>query len=156
MLKIRWAIVTPWFTALLLLVLADSGAHASPRPANSMLEGHPKPDSEYAKTFGYPTVAAALLALRARRDVSISEQKGWTIVDDKPNYTIWSFTPQGHPAHPTGVKRVIVQDGSGALRIIMTERCEAEATACERLLKDFRVLNERVREEIRSPQPSKY
>jgi hypothetical protein len=47
--------------------------------------------------IGYPTVAAALEALRARSDVRISVQGGWTIVDDRSADTLWSFTASGHP-----------------------------------------------------------
>jgi hypothetical protein len=68
---------------------------------------------------GYPTVEAALEALRARNDVRISVQGGWTIVDDRAAGTFWSFTPPGHPAHPAVVKRTVVSR-DGALFIDMT------------------------------------
>ena len=55
--------------------------------------------------IGYPTVAAALGDLRNRPGVQISQQGGWTVINDAASATVWSFTPPGHPAHPSAVKR---------------------------------------------------
>src|SRR5262245_44892980 len=59
--------------------------------------------------IGYPTVEAALAALKARSDVQITNQGGWTIVNEPTAF--WSFTPPGHPAHPAAVRRTIVARG---------------------------------------------
>ena len=92
---------------------------------------------------GYPTVAAALEALKARSDVNISVQGGWTIVDDKPANTIWSFTPSNHAAHPAVVKRAIVSR-DGVVGIEMTALCQASKAACDRLMEEFKELNARM------------
>lgn len=92
---------------------------------------------------GYPTVAAALEALKARSDVNISVQGGWTIVDDKPTNTIWSFTPPNHPAHPAVVKRAVVSR-DGAVGIDMTALCQASKAACDKLMEEFKELNARM------------
>lgn len=104
--------------------------------------------AQEGRGVGYPTVAAALEALRARSDVKISVQGGWTIVDDRPANTFWSFTPAGHPAHPAAVKRAIVSK-DGALFIDMTALCEASKSACDKLMAEFKELNERMGQSMR-------
>lgn len=94
---------------------------------------------------GYPTVAAALEALKAKGDVNISVQGGWTIVDDKPANTIWSFTPSNHPAHPAVVKRALFSR-DGRVGIEMTALCQAGKAACDTLMEEFKELNVRMGE----------
>jgi len=128
--------------AFVVLVVAAPRAH----PA----DGPPAPDSPEATQFGFPSPEAALAALRERPGVSIYQQGGWTIVDDKPNYTLLSFTPADHPAHPTGVKRVIVKAPNGDISVMMTARCGASKAACDKLIAEFRALNDRMADSIRS------
>jgi hypothetical protein len=103
-------------------------------------------DSEYASKFGYPTVASALADLKARPNVSISIQGGRTIIDDKANWTLWSFTPSNHPAHPAGVKRVILRDAESNVYIRMTALCQAEKEPCDKLVAQFQALNDRIKD----------
>src|SRR5258706_8300644 len=79
--------------------------------------------AQEGRGIGYPTVAAALEALRGRNDVKISVQGGWTIVEDRSANTFWSFTPSNHPAHPAAVKRTIVSR-EGGIVIEMTALCQ--------------------------------
>ena len=92
--------------------------------------------------IGYPTVAGALAALRQRPGVQISEQGGWTIVNDAASATVWSFTPLGHPAHPSAVKRSVVSR-NGSTYIDMKVLCEASKAVCDKLVTDFQQLNQR-------------
>jgi hypothetical protein len=98
--------------------------------------------------IGYPTVAAALEALKARGNVNISDQGGWTIVDDKSANTIWSFTPPNHPANPAVVKRAIVSS-DGGVGIKMTALCQASKTECDKLIEEFKELNARMSQSMR-------
>jgi len=134
-----------WLSVLPSAVCAAQVAFAQP-VAPSQSAG---PDSEYASKFGYPTVAAALADLKARPNVSISIQGGWTIIHDKANWTLWSFTPPNHPAHPAGVKRVIVRDAEGNVHISMTALCQAEKEPCDKLVAEFQALNERIKDSFR-------
>jgi hypothetical protein len=109
-------------------------------------EGKP-PD----RGVGYPTVAAALEALRARSDVRISSQGGWTIVDVPAEKSLWSFTPPTHPAHPAVVKRSIVERNQ-AVGVDMGMLCQAEKLACDKLLAEFQQLTEQMK--TNSPRPS--
>lgn len=98
---------------------------------------------------GFPNVAAALEALKARSDVDISVQGGWTIVEDGAAKAIWSFTPPDHPAHPAVVKRAIVSR-DGAVSVHMTALCQSRKTACDKLIDEFKQLNERMSEAMKA------
>jgi hypothetical protein len=61
-----------------------------------------------------------LQALRARHDVDISVQGGWTIVNDRANNTLWSFAPEGNPAYRAeggAEARPCASDGTGSRSI---------------------------------------
>jgi len=111
----------------------------------SALQSDPSEGSTRRNDIGYPTVAAALEALRVRDDVKISMQGGWTIMEEQIVNTIWSFTPPGHPAHPAAVKRTYVER-DGAVSIEMTVLCQSKKAACETLVEEFQSLHERMRE----------
>lgn len=96
---------------------------------------------------GYPTVDAALAALKARGDVSISAQGGWTIVEDKAARTFWSFAPDGHPAYPAVVKRTVVER-DGGVSIDMRALCQAQKSECDKLIDAFKALNARTAQAI--------
>ena len=110
----------------------------------------PQPAPADASEFGFATPDDALRDLRSRRGVTITNQGGWTVVDDRENLTLWSFTPPGHPAHPAGVKRTIVKDSSGNVSVVMSARCGASKTACDKLWSEFNELNNRMRQSIQS------
>lgn len=98
--------------------------------------------------IGFATVAEALAALRSRPGVQISQQGGWTIVTESASGTIWSFTPSDHPAHSSAVKRSVVSR-DGSTYIDMKVLCEANKTACDKLVADFQQLNQRAAGSIR-------
>jgi hypothetical protein len=103
-------------------------------------------------SVGYPTVEAALTALRAKPGVHIQEQQGWTIVSDKESGSpvLWSFTPAEHPAHPSAVKRRVVTETGGLARIEMNVLCQADKTSCDALVRQFQVLNDRLIEQAKN------
>src|SRR5690349_12802981 len=96
-------------TGLLLVVAMTAHAQQASPPS-------PPKSAKPAPGIGYPNVAAALEGLKARKDVEIFEQGGWTMADDHADGSLWSFTPRGHPAHPAVVKRTITRkDGNIAI-----------------------------------------
>lgn len=97
--------------------------------------------------IAYPTVAAALEALKARQDVAISIHDGWTIIEDKASKAVWSFTAPGHPAHPAVVKRTPVQQG-GDLVLSTRAKCGASKQACDTLMAQFAQMTEQLRGRI--------
>ena len=129
---------------LISAAFAVSGAIAAEEP--------PSPDSPEATQFGYPSPEAALAALRELPGVSVYQQGGWTIADDKLHFSLWSFTPSNHPAHPTAIKRVIVKAPNGNISVTMIARCGAAKSACDELIAEFRAQNDRTAESIRREQ----
>jgi len=113
-------------------------------------ERSPIPEAGHS-TIGYPNVAAALKALRAKPGVEFTTQGGWTIASEKGDSTfvIWSFAPEGYPAYPAAVKRSLVQR-DGSLWIEMNVQCEASKDACDNLVRQFQELNARLRESAKA------
>ena len=99
--------------------------------------------------INYPSVAAALEGLRARSDVDIRTQDGWTIVDDRASSSQWTFTPPNEPAYPAVVKRVVT-NRNGALFVEMAVLCQAEKLACDKLVAEFTEMNEALRQSSNS------
>jgi hypothetical protein len=64
---------------------------------------------------------------------------------------IWSFTPKGHLAFPTVVKRKPIQV-DGQIVLDMKVICGATRDVCDGLVREFEELNERMAEEIRRNQ----
>jgi hypothetical protein len=103
------------------------------------------PLPELEKTdIEYHSVAEALTSLKARPDVTISTERGWTIITDKKNLTIWSFAPDSYPAHPAVVKRAFRDRPGGGSDIDMSVLCEASKEACDQLVREFDAMNQRL------------
>jgi len=106
--------------------------------------------------IGYPTVQAALDALRTVPGARFSMSDGWTVVDLSEGVAEvrWSFTPSGHPAHPSAVKRTITDRGDE----VSTEtrvRCEAAKTPCDRLFEEVVKAGEQVPRNPKKSDPNK-
>jgi hypothetical protein len=98
--------------------------------------------------IGYPTVAAALEALRAKRGVKISTQAGWTVIEDPTEgIVVWSFTPSGHYAHPSVSKRTMLQR-NGDWHVETRVLCGSQKPACDKLMVEYAELDARMREAI--------
>lgn len=121
----------------LFIALLTSTSHA----ANGM------PDDTSGATsqskIGYPSVSSALSAMKEKSGVEVSVKDGWTIIFDRAEQTLWSFTPDKHPAYPSVAKRAAVSD-NGKLRVLTQIRCEAAKAACDQLATDFDQLNKKV------------
>jgi hypothetical protein len=117
---------------------------SSPASTSTLIIPVPKVATEIpeqsASTIGYTSVAAALTALQARKDVSISVQSGWTIITESGGLTIWSFAPRDNPAYPAVAKRVLYQE-QGAWKLMMYIRCEADKASCDKFVQNFEALN---------------
>lgn len=91
----------------------------------------------------YPSVAATLEALQADPSATFEKQSGWTVVASRENENPvqWFFTPEEHPAHPSVVKRTVVEkDGVGYIDLVTL--CQVPQSACDQLLDDFRQVGE--------------
>jgi hypothetical protein len=94
----------------------------------------------------YPTVAAALAALKAKPGVKFDQEDGWTMAKDTDGAN-WSFTPNNHYAHPSVGRRSIEQD-SGRFFVRTQILCQASKAACDRLHADYALLDKRMNEAI--------
>ena len=101
--------------------------------------------------IGYPSVAAALDAVRAKPGVHTSSQDGWTIIEDGQALTMWSFTPPSDAAHPAVVQRKVVQEGDDIF-VDTNILCEGPKPACDQLTARFNDLNNKVRDRLNEKQ----
>jgi hypothetical protein len=111
-------------------------------PAQELPSG-PLPETA-TSAIEYHSVAEALTALKARKDLSISTERGWVIITDEKNLTIWSFAPDSYPAHPAVVRRVVRARPGGGSDIETSVLCEATKEACDQLVREFDVMNQRL------------
>ena len=137
-------------SALIVLLLLPSVAAAQDQ-SEKLHDPRPLPEADYS-TIGYPNVAEALKALRANPDARIVEQQGWTIVQEKDSaqdmMTLWSFAPESDPAYPAVAQRIVYkQDGAWLMR--RNVQCEASKLACDKFVRDFEELDERLKREIK-------
>ena len=107
----------------------------------------PAPIPESRAQLGYATPAQAMTALRARPDVRFTEQRGWTVAEDRANQAVWSFVPPGHPAYPAVVRRQIVQR-NGSLLAVTQVLCGATKPACDTLVREFQQSNQAIRQSL--------
>jgi len=109
---------------------------------------YPVIEPSKSSSIGYPSVAAALADLRSKPEVKFSQSNGWTIVDDRSHLTVWSFAPEGDPAYPSAVKRSVVHEGENNT-MSMKVLCESTQEACDQLVRDFNLLNQRTLDSVK-------
>jgi hypothetical protein len=100
--------------------------------------------------IGFKTVAETVTYLHSVPGVQVktSAFDGWLIVEEPAKDAQWSFTPAGHYAFPTVVKRAVRRDRLGNLYVEMSALCENEWTPCEDLVSEFSQLNEVIRQRM--------
>jgi hypothetical protein len=97
------------------------------------------------RSIDFPTVDAALDALRKDADAQFETQGGWLVVatQERGNPVLWSFAPEGHPAYPAVVKRTALESkGNGYVQL--DTLCGGPPDECERLLEEFRQFNQKL------------
>jgi hypothetical protein len=102
------------------------------------------------KGIGFKSVNEAMAFLKTKPTVNITVTKpdGWLIANDTSPFTVWSFTPEGHYAHPAVVKRELKQNEDGGVYVKMTALCQAEKEPCDRLIAEFEELNNKMRKNV--------
>lgn len=113
--------------------------------------------SELSEKIEFTTVAEALAMLSKKKDVTINQPEGWTIITETRPSTIamWSFAPKTHPAYPAVAKRVFYEEQK-SWYVKMTILCEASKDVCNKFVQDFEDLNEEMRKYIQKDQLRKY
>jgi hypothetical protein len=99
--------------------------------------------------IGYASIDEAFTALQADPQAVMTEYEGWTIFNQKNEgvYTIWSFTSEDHPTHPTVVRREIVKR-DGEVSIKMDALCHSSKLDCDQLIDEFNAINERIKQKL--------
>lgn len=118
-------------------------AIASPAISAGQLPSGPLPETT-TSDIGYSTVAEALSSLQKRQDVSTRTVRGWLIIADSQNLSMWSFAPPSYPAYPAVVRRVVEARQGGGSIIHTSVLCEASKEVCDQLVRDFAALNHRI------------
>ena len=100
-------------------------------------------------------MAAALESLKSTPGVSITvtQPDGWTIAVEPAAKAIWSFTPASHYAYPAVVRRE-VKERDGGVYVEMVALCQAKKVPCDKLIREFQLLNQRLSESMRNRQSS--
>jgi hypothetical protein len=129
-------------TLIAALGLAACATAGPPGAANA--------DPDEATRIEYPTIEAALSAVRARPGVSESQSDGWTVIEDKARRETWLFSPPSHPAHPAVVKRTVVRR-LGETRTQTAARCGAGQAACDRLVAELDAADRKAAAQARPP-----
>ena len=93
------------------------------------------------------TVSALLAQLKSDPNVQVRVERGWHIAEVKSERALYSFTPESHPAHPSYVKREVIEK-DGAVYIETSARCGAEKSVCDQLVRDFIELNNKVKNSV--------
>jgi hypothetical protein len=109
--------------------------------------------ADESDVIGYPSIGAALAALHADPRATFETQQGWTVVANREgaNPVQWFFTPEGHAAHPSVVKRTALEErGTGYIELATL--CGAPTAECARLLDGFRQVAE---DAARAAQPQR-
>jgi hypothetical protein len=96
-----------------------------------------------------PNSLQVLESLKSNPAAVFRIQNGWTIVnvDNEQEKSIYSFTPESHPAYPSIVKREIVEK-DGSIHINMTAKCGATKDICDKLVQQFIALNDKVKQSM--------
>ena len=96
-----------------------------------------------------PNALQVLESLKSTQSAVFRTQNGWTIinVDNEQEKSIYSFTPESHPAYPSIVKREIVEK-DGSIHINMSVKCGATKDVCDKLVQQFVALNDKVRQSM--------
>ncbi|GAB2190080.1 hypothetical protein MAH1_16880 [Sessilibacter sp. MAH1] len=89
-------------------------------------------------------VGELLEKLKSDPNVQVREERGWQIAEVKSERALYSFTPETHPAHPSYVKREVVEK-DGSIYIQTSVSCGAEKSVCDQLVRDFIELNNKVK-----------
>ena len=87
--------------------------------------------------------------MKAKPGVQVTTRDGWTVIADKGGSMLWTFTPPGHPAHPTVARREGMQRADGSWYLNQNVLCEAAKATCDKINAEFVELNNQMRREIK-------
>ena len=136
---------------LLFLILILMGIISCGTTTNSKSEVQLGYSGQAPRVFGFRTTQELLSSLEADTNNVVSTINGdfgvWTIVQSPKDRSLWSFTPELHPAHPSVVKRTTAEK-DGKIFINTEASCNAEKSVCDQLVNSFIQLNNKIRDSL--------
>lgn len=135
------------FVCLLLMLALTGEALAAKKPKTKRKT---KPaisatNPKYVFNIPYASPEAALAALEQRADVLKQDaspqgwqsQESWKIFNERPaerpGMIEWAFTPPGHAAHPSVIKRYFDVGSADHIYIDTSMKCSGDRAACKDL-----------------------
>ena len=109
----------------------------------------PIPETPGALPYKRVTEALADLKARPGAEVNIAQPSGWTIISFKNPMEVWSFAPEGHYSYPSAVRRAVRESPEKHVYIDMAVLCEADKVPCDKLVREFQELSNRMAESMR-------
>ncbi|MBX2867181.1 MAG: hypothetical protein KTR18_00790 [Acidiferrobacterales bacterium] len=107
--------------------------------------------AEETNRIGYETVEQVFDAMEANPDAARTDYEGWIIynIANNGSYTLWSITPEDHPANPTAIRRDVMSK-DGVVTIQMQALCQAEKSHCDPLIEEFKEINAGIKQRMES------
>ena len=102
-------------------------------------------------TAAYSSVKKAINALLKNPHATINTTLDWTIISISKTKTIWHFTREGHPAHPSAISRKPFVKGR-KIFIKMRVLCESNKAECEKIAADFTKKNQQIAKDYKNLQ----
>ena len=124
-------------------VMANA-ANRQPQPSTKPVQTKPVQHKYAASEIKFPSVAAARQAVRGLPGIIVSTRGDFTILEDRPNSTLWVFTSQQHPAYPAVARRHVGLQGNN-LSVELGLLCESTKSACDNLFGYLQDVNKKVR-----------
>ncbi len=121
---------------------------AAVTPARSIAPAAPV-TAELSGTAPTPSVAQIQSDIVQDPSMAVTVRRGWTMAKDTQGFVLWTFTPEKHPAHPSAIRRQVV-NRDGAARIEMSVFCESSQTACDALVAQFKDKNRLIKNRLRA------
>jgi len=108
-------------------------------------------DSDKESLIPFETVEQVFDAMESNQDAARTDYDGWIIynIKNEGSYTLWSLTPEDHPANPTAVRRDVVSV-DGIITIQMNALCQADKVSCDKLMAEFREINADIKQRMES------
>jgi hypothetical protein len=135
--------IAPLVAALALAACSTAGT--SPDASNAVPSD---PNS-----IGYPTVDAALTAVRARPGIEESQRDGWTVIEDKEHRETWLFSQPGVPTHPAVVKRTLIKKFGDSITQTAA-MCTSDQAECDKLVAQLNASGGSTNPQTQTPTPS--
>jgi hypothetical protein len=119
---------------------------ASLAEESSQHHEYPKSGSDLDCEVGFDSLKSVILAIDGIQPAGNNHEfESYAALSD---HSIYVFTKQGHYAHPMIIKRKVTQD-NGAIVVVITGCGYNSKRNSDRLMKEFRNLNEQLSDDIR-------